>query len=230
MQEAVEQRGGHDRIAKDVPSFGKASVGSQDHGPSFVARVDELEEQIAAAGDDRQISDLVNDQQARPAEEANAFLQPGFPFGTGERCDQVGQRAKVDALAGFDGLDPERRGQVALAGSRRPEEVDGLVALDEAKLRQCEDAVLVERGLEAAIEARQGLDGGEPAHAQRGLDAAVLAQRQLFRQQDIDRLQGRQLSMLEAAHDLVEGLQRPRHLQSDKIVADAINHRGHDIE
>ncbi|MBB4233070.1 hypothetical protein GGD56_006973 [Rhizobium mongolense] len=36
---------------------------------AFVAGVDELEEQIATAGDDRQIADFVNDQKAWPAKE-----------------------------------------------------------------------------------------------------------------------------------------------------------------
>jgi len=38
-------------------------------------------EQIAAAGDHRKIADFVDDQQARPAEEADAILQPAFLFG-----------------------------------------------------------------------------------------------------------------------------------------------------
>ncbi|KWV60096.1 hypothetical protein AS026_02155 [Rhizobium altiplani] len=50
--------------------------------PFFVTCVDELEEQVAAAGDDREITDLVNDQETGPAE--------------------------VDALAGFDSFDAER--------------------------------------------------------------------------------------------------------------------------
>jgi hypothetical protein len=42
-------------------TFGKATVGSEDPGATLVAGIDELEEQIAAAGDDRQVSDLVDD-------------------------------------------------------------------------------------------------------------------------------------------------------------------------
>src|SRR5258708_25872525 len=48
MKEAVEQCGGDDGIAEDLAPFCKATIGGQDHGAALVARVDELEEQVAA--------------------------------------------------------------------------------------------------------------------------------------------------------------------------------------
>jgi len=69
MKEAVEQRGGDDRIAEHLAPFCKATIGGEDHGAALVAGVDELEEQIAAARDDRQISDLVHDQEGMSAKE-----------------------------------------------------------------------------------------------------------------------------------------------------------------
>jgi hypothetical protein len=63
VEQPVEQGGGDNRIAEDVAPFGKAAVGGEDHRAFFVARVDELEEQIAAAGRDRQVADLVDDEQ-----------------------------------------------------------------------------------------------------------------------------------------------------------------------
>ena len=64
VEQPVEQRGGDDGIAEDVAPFGEAAVGGEDHGALFVAGVDELEEEIAAAGNDRQVADLVDDQEA----------------------------------------------------------------------------------------------------------------------------------------------------------------------
>ena len=72
VEEAVEQRRGDDGIAEDVAPFGEAAVGGEDHRALFVAGIDELEEQIAAAGDDRQVADLVDDEQREAAEEADA--------------------------------------------------------------------------------------------------------------------------------------------------------------
>jgi hypothetical protein len=67
VKKAVEQRCGHHRIAKDITPFGEAAVGCQDHGTLFVSGVDELEEEIAAAGRDGKIPDLVDDEQGGSA-------------------------------------------------------------------------------------------------------------------------------------------------------------------
>ena len=94
VQQPVEQRRGDDGIAEDLAPFGKAAVRGEDHGAFFVAGVDELEEQIAAAGRDRQVADLVDDEQRGAAEEADALAQGAFAFGLGERGDEVGEREK----------------------------------------------------------------------------------------------------------------------------------------
>ena len=41
-------------------------------------------------------------------------------------------------------------------------------------------------------------------------------------EQDVDRLERADLAVLEAAHDVVEGFERPRHLRADQVVADAV--------
>ncbi len=69
VQESIEQSGGDHGIAEYLAPFGKAAIGREDHGAAFVSGIDELEEQIAAAGDDRQVPDLIDDQQRGPAQE-----------------------------------------------------------------------------------------------------------------------------------------------------------------
>ena len=75
VEQAVEQRGGDDGIAEDLAPFGEAAVGGEDHRAAFVAGVDELEEQIAAAGHDRKVADLVDDRAGGAAREAEALAQ-----------------------------------------------------------------------------------------------------------------------------------------------------------
>ena len=67
MEESVEQRRGDDRVAEDVAPFGEAAVGGEDHRTLFVAGIDQLEEQVATAGDDRQVADLVEMSSAERA-------------------------------------------------------------------------------------------------------------------------------------------------------------------
>ena len=62
VKEPIEQGGGDDGIAEHLAPFREAPVRGQDHGAFLITGVDELEEQIAAAGNDRQVSDLVNER------------------------------------------------------------------------------------------------------------------------------------------------------------------------
>jgi hypothetical protein len=107
MKQPVEKGGCDDGIAEDLTPFREAAVRGEDHGALFVSGVDELEEQVSAAGDDWQISNLVDDQQSEAAEVADALSQRAVAFGLGERRDDVRQRTEVDAAAGFDRFDAE---------------------------------------------------------------------------------------------------------------------------
>ena len=69
VKQAIEKGRGHNGIAENLAPFRKAAIGGQDHGAPLIAGIDQLEEQVAAAGHDRQVADLVHDQQRRPAEE-----------------------------------------------------------------------------------------------------------------------------------------------------------------
>ena len=92
---------------------------------------------------------------------------------------------------------------MAFAGSRWAEEMDGLVTINEAELRQGEDAISVEGGLEGEVETSERLDRCKPAHSQRRLDPAVLAQGQFLGEEDIDGFKGGQFTVLETAHDMM---------------------------
>ena len=95
MEKPIEQCGGDDRIAEDVAPFGEAAVGGEDHRPLLVSGVDQLEEQVAAAGDDRQVADLVDDEQRGAGRSQRMrFAQPSLALGLGQRGDDVGEGEK----------------------------------------------------------------------------------------------------------------------------------------
>ena len=83
VEQAVKQGGGDDGIAEDVTPFGEAAIEGEDRGALLVAGVDELEEQITAARDDRQVADLVDDQEGCSAEIAQALPELTFPLSRG---------------------------------------------------------------------------------------------------------------------------------------------------
>lgn len=76
---------------------------------------------------------------------------------------------------------------------------------DEAQLRECEDPIAIEGGLEREIEAGERFDGCQPTHLQRRLYTAVLPWGQLFGKENVDRFECRQPAMLQAADNMVEG-------------------------
>ena len=47
MQQSIQQGAGHDRIAEDLGPFAKPAVAGHDQRTPFVARVNQLEEQVA---------------------------------------------------------------------------------------------------------------------------------------------------------------------------------------
>lgn len=119
VEQAVEQGGGDDGVAEHLAPFGKAAVGGEDHGAALVAGVDQLKEQVPAAGDDGQVADLVDDEQLWPAEEPDALAQRALALGLGQRADELGEGGEVDAAAGLDGLDGKSDRQMISYGLPR---------------------------------------------------------------------------------------------------------------
>jgi hypothetical protein len=68
----------------NVTPFGKGRGSGKDHCPTFVPSVNQLEEQIATVGGDRQITDIVDIEQSRAAQLSLPFPEPAFPFGIGK--------------------------------------------------------------------------------------------------------------------------------------------------
>ncbi len=162
MQQSVEQSGGHHWIPEDITPFSEAAVRGQNQGAFFIAGVDQLEEQVGAALGDRQVADLIDNEQRGSGVEADLLGQSSLAFSLDQGIDQFGQGGSVDALAGLYRSHPERTGEMALAGSGRAEQVHRLGPFDELQLRQGQDPIAIKRRLEGEVEALQGLDRNQP--------------------------------------------------------------------
>ena len=194
----------------------------------FIARVYELEEEVGPSRGNRQVADLVDDQERGAGMEADLLRQPALPLGLAQRFDQFGKARSIDAPAGLDGGDPKRRGQVALAGAGWAKEVDDLGPPDEVELGQRCDPLAVERGLEAELEALQRLHGQELCGAQGDIDPARLPRGVFLAEQQVDGVDRGDLALLQLLQDVVEGFQRARHLQPDQRAADTVQNVRHD--
>jgi hypothetical protein len=172
---------------------------------------------------DHQAADLVDDQQLRSAQIADALGELTVALGLGEPGDDVGEGGEVDGPARLHRLDGEGRGQMGLAGAGRAEKMHHLGAVDEAQLGERHDALPVERRLEGEVETGEGLDGGEARQRERHLDAPVLAHGALFDEQLIERFDAVDLALLDAPQRGVEHLQGARHPERHQAVPDAVD-------
>ena len=143
-------------------------------GP-FVAGGDELEEQVRGFGFERDVADLVDDEQ-RVAAEADEFgLQPAGVVGVGEPCDPVGGGGEQDPVPGLAGPDRQADGEVGLAGAGRAEEHHVVLGGDEVQGAQVRDEVAFEAAGVVEVELLQALAGREPGGADAALTAVGLA-------------------------------------------------------
>jgi hypothetical protein len=105
VDEAVDERGGDHRVAEDLAPGFEAAVWGDDDRAAFVATRDEREQQVCGLVLERQVADLVDDDQ-------RVALDP---------LELVVQRVAV--LGGFEAVDP-------LLGGRERDAVPGLAGLD----------------------------------------------------------------------------------------------------
>src|SRR5947207_15190478 len=104
MEHAVDDRGGDHAVAEDVDPTAEALVAGQDHRPALVAAADELEEEIGAGAVDREIADLVDDEQARDGVDLEPLLHAPYRGRFSERGEQPGRRREEYAIAVLAGL------------------------------------------------------------------------------------------------------------------------------
>ena len=104
------------------------------------------------------VADLIDDQQRGAAQIADPLAQVSLALGPGQRGDEIGQGGEADAVPGAHRLDPQRDGEVALAGAGRPQQVHHLVAGDEVELCERQNGLVLGKW-RAAVELCRRLEG-----------------------------------------------------------------------
>src|SRR6266478_5173274 len=117
--EAVEQRRRHLGVGEDARPFGKGEIGRQDDRGALVEAADQVEQHLAAADRERQITKLVEDDEIDADELVGEFAGfSGTRLGL-ELVDQIdcGEEAHARAVAHAIGADRYRNVTLAGAGS-----------------------------------------------------------------------------------------------------------------
>ena len=88
-------------------------------------------------GIERDVADLVDDQQRDPLQPGEFVIEAALALGVGEQRDPFGGGPERDALAGQAGANPQRDAQVGLAGAGRAEQDDVLLAGRKSSWPRC---------------------------------------------------------------------------------------------
>jgi hypothetical protein len=107
VDEPVDQRGGDHRVAEDLPPGLEAAVRGDDDRAALVAARDQREEQVGGLALERQVADLVDDDQRVALDPAQLLIQRVAVLGGLEPVDPLLGGREGDAVAGLAGLDRE---------------------------------------------------------------------------------------------------------------------------
>jgi hypothetical protein len=119
VDESVDERCGDHRVAEDLAPGLEAAVGGDDDRAAFIAARDEREEQVGGLAFERQVADLVDDDQRVALDAAQFVVQRVAVLRLLETVDPLLGGGERDAMPGLAGLDRQRDRQVRLAGARR---------------------------------------------------------------------------------------------------------------
>src|SRR5262249_37665054 len=108
--------------ANTVPHSATLRFEVDQHGASFVAATDQLEEQMRRVGLQRQVAEFVDDQQLWLRQREQFLVQAPLAMRLGEASDQRRRRGELHRVTGQDRLSPERDRQVRLTNAWRAEQ------------------------------------------------------------------------------------------------------------
>jgi hypothetical protein len=108
VNEPVDHRGGDDVVAEDLAPARERFVGGDDQRGAFVAAPDEHEHEVRGLGVERDVADLVDDQERESLQPGQFVVQAGLALRVGEQRDPFGGGSERDAVAGQAGADAER--------------------------------------------------------------------------------------------------------------------------
>src|SRR6516165_12107747 len=132
MGQAVEQRGRHFGIAEHARPFPKRKIGGDDDGGALVEPADEVEQKLTAGLRERQIAELVENDEVHAGQ---MFGEPALPTVAGlglEPVDEVDDVVEAFSGAIANATPRDGNGQMALASPGPSDQHDVALLGDEA--------------------------------------------------------------------------------------------------
>ncbi len=162
VREAVEEGCRHLGIAEDGGPFAEAQVGGDDDAGALVEFVQQMEQQCATRGTERQVAQFIKDNQVEPSGALGDLPDLALVLFLFRRVDQFDGGEEVDsATVMFDGMNAESRCDMDLAGAWPADPDHVLGAIHELAAVQGPDGGLVDLA-GCKVETGQVLVGRDP--------------------------------------------------------------------
>ena len=127
MRQPVQQGRGHTLALEDLAPLAERQIaGEQQTGP-FIPIREDLEQQLGAGAAEREVSQLITDQQIHPIELTQEAVQLILLLGFLQACDQCGRRVELDPPTGPTGRQAQGNRQMCFPDSRIPDQAKILV-------------------------------------------------------------------------------------------------------
>src|ERR1700722_7299592 len=128
----IEQRGRHLRVAEHGGPLAEAEIGRDDDAGSLVQLAQKMEEQGPAGGAERQVSELVEDDEIGVGEPGGDLAWFALKLLLFKSVDEFDRGEEPDALAVvLDGLDADCGGEMRLARAGAADQDDIVGVLQE---------------------------------------------------------------------------------------------------
>ena len=104
-------------VGEDLGPFAEREVGGDDHRGALVAFGDDLEDEFGCAFGEREVAELVEDDEFGAGVACDDAAELAAGFGGLELVGERGERGEADAASLLAGEDGERDREVCLAGA-----------------------------------------------------------------------------------------------------------------
>src|SRR5271166_6697180 len=171
MGEAIEERRGHLWVSEHARPFAEGEIGGEEDRGALVEPADEVEEKLAAGLGERQVAELVEDDEVHAGESiGDAALAPGARLGL-KLVDKIDGGEEAPAPPGADAASRNGDHCVRLAGAGSADEHGVALLGDEAAAGEIANERLVDRRVleHEVVE----VFGEKPPDQVRGLEAVI---------------------------------------------------------
>src|SRR5258708_15651556 len=145
VSQTVEQWSGHFGVAEHAGPFAEREIGGDDDGRALVEPADEVEQELAAGLSERQVAELVEDDEVHPGQMLGDTTLPSVSGLDLQAIDEVDHVVEASAGTGSDAASGNSDGQMGLAGTGAADQHGVALLGDEAAAGEVIDQRLVDR-------------------------------------------------------------------------------------